>query len=188
MPPLPTSIERDGLLLRTWTAADVAAMAEAVAVNTEHLRPFMAWIAHEPLSPTARAELVAGWERQRLDGGDVVFGIWRDGEILGGAGLHRRIGPTGLEIGYWVHCDHVGQGIATAAARCLTDLAFAVEGIDVVEIRHDVANAASRRVPEKLGFTWIGEVPPNRADAAPAETGVDGLWRTTHPAWLTAAT
>lgn len=185
MTPLPTTTGRDGLVLRTWTEADVPAMAEAVAASTEHLRPYMAWIAHEPMASDARTELVARWDREQRAGGDVVFGIWRDDEVVGSCGLHRRIGPGGLEIGYWVHADHVGRGIATTASHALTDLAFTVDGIEVVEIRHDVTNAASRRVPEKLGFAWVGEVPPNRTEVAPAETGVDGLWRTTRATWPT---
>lgn len=182
---LPTATDQDGLVLRTWTAADVPALARAIETSTEHLRPWMAWIAHEPQTLEQRSELVARWEREHLDGGDAVFGIWRDDTVVGSCGLHRRIGAGGLEIGYWVHVDHVGRGIATTASRALTDLAFTVDGIDVVEIRHDRTNAASRRVPEKLGYTWVGEAAPNRAESAPAETGVDGLWRTTRATWPT---
>ena len=43
------------------------------------------------------------------------------GQVIGACGLMRRIGPRGLEVGYWVHVNHVQQGIATAAAGALTN-------------------------------------------------------------------
>lgn len=36
-------------------------------------------------------------------------------EVVGGCGLHRRVGPGGLEIGYWVHAAWTRRGIAAAA-------------------------------------------------------------------------
>ncbi len=182
---LPEVIEGHGLVLRRWTVEDLAAMRAAVAASVEHLRPRMHWIRFEPLSVAEREARIVGWERDRLAGGDLVVGIWRDDAVVGGAGLHRRIGEGGLEIGYWVHVDHVGRGIATAAARCLTDGAFRLAGIDRVEIHHDVTNAASGRIPEKLGYTAVGEVACTR-DLAPADTGTDRVWRTTREAWTAA--
>ena len=66
----------------------------------------------------------------------------------------------------------------------LTSLAFTLPDIDRVEIRHDLSNVWSRRVPEGLGFRLIGKDAPNRDTKAPAETGVDLVWRTTRAEWL----
>jgi len=46
----------------------------------------------------------------------------------------------------------VGQGLATEATAALTRVAFAVAGVDRVEVRVDPANTASLAVPRKLGF------------------------------------
>jgi RimJ/RimL family protein N-acetyltransferase len=127
--------------------------------------------------------LIVQWDRAWRAGGDLVLGIWRDGAVVGGTGLHRRIGEAGLEIGYWVHVDHLRQGIATTASRAVTDLAFRVPEIEVVEIHHDVANRTSAGVPERLGYEFVGEIDSNREDVAPAETGRDGVWRVTREAW-----
>jgi len=37
--------------------------------------------------------------------------------VLGEVGLMPRIGPGALEIGYWVHIDHVGRRLATEASH-----------------------------------------------------------------------
>ena len=92
-----------------------------------------------------------------------------------------RTGPGGLEIGYWVDPGHTRQGLATAAAGALTEAAFALPATDRVEIKHDQGNVASEGVPRRLGFTRIGRQPYPGGPMAPAETGVDVLWRLTRP-------
>lgn len=181
---LPEQVVGSGLVVRRWRPDDAPAMHEAITASVEHLRPWMPWIRFEPQTVVERRQLIERWGEEWRDGGDLVAGIWQDGEGVGGAGLHRRLGAGGLEIGYWVHADRVGRGIATAASRELTDLAFSVPGIDRVEIHHDVANAASGRVPTKLGFEVVADVAAGRDALAPSETGTDRLWRTTRGAWL----
>jgi RimJ/RimL family protein N-acetyltransferase len=95
--------------------------------------------------------------------------------VVGGCGLHRRIAPDGLEIGYWIHSSFVRGGLATEVARLLTNAALARREITHVEIHHDRANVASAGIPRKLGFQFIGE----RRDepAAPADLGIECRWR-----------
>jgi RimJ/RimL family protein N-acetyltransferase len=75
-----------------------------------------------------------------------------EAELLGGTGLHPRIGPGGLEIGYWVRVNAVRQGIATESSAALTRVGFEVCGADRIEIRIEPRNEASFGVPRKLGF------------------------------------
>ena len=70
-----------------------------------------------------------------------------------------RIGPGGLEIGYWVHRAYTRRGLATAASAALVEQAFGLPGVDRVEIIHDELNVVSGRVPRKLGFTEVGRQP-----------------------------
>lgn len=72
---------------------------------------------------------------------------------MGGTGLHPRVGPGALEIGYWISVRHVGRGYATEAAAALTRVAFEVHGVERMEIRCDPRNEASAAVPRKLGYT-----------------------------------
>jgi ribosomal-protein-serine acetyltransferase len=178
---LPERIEGHGILLRRWVLDDAEALSRAVAESGDHLRPWMPWMAHEPSTSEQRRTRLVEWDRAWRSGGDVVLGIFVDGEVAGGCGLHRRLGPAGLEIGYWVHPSYVGHGVATAVARLLTDAAFSVPGITHVEIHADKANAASSAIARRLGFRFLGESPDERT--APAELGIDCGWRMDRSAW-----
>jgi ribosomal-protein-serine acetyltransferase len=171
----------DALTLRRWARDDAAELGEAVAASVEHLRPWMSWIAHEPLSVTKRQALIDGWHHDWLAGGDVMMGVFVDGAVAGGCGLHRRIGPGGLEIGYWTSRRFLRQGIATTAAGLLTDAAFSDPAITRVEIHHDQANQASAGVPRKLGLRLARE----RVDEiqAPGESGISCEWQITRQEW-----
>jgi RimJ/RimL family protein N-acetyltransferase len=171
----------NGLVLRRARAEDAEAMGEAITASIEHLRPFMEWIKAEPLSLARRRMLIAGWRNAWEHGGDMVFSMWAGDAYVGGCGLHRRHGPHGLEIGYWVHVDHIGKGYATATSRALTTAAFEIPDITFVEIHHDVNNHRSGRVPEKLGYELIGDRPGEVH--APGDDGRDRIWRVTREAW-----
>jgi ribosomal-protein-serine acetyltransferase len=179
---LPDRLETpDGLLLRRWVPDDAEALGRAVAESAEHLRPWMAWVHEEPLPIERRRARIAEWEHDWAQGGDVLLGVFVDGQVAGGCGLHRRIGPRGLEIGYWIHPAFLRRGLATRIARMLTDAAFGLPEITRVEIHHDKANQPSAGVPRKLGFEWLGEVPD--APEAPADLGIEWRWRMESGAW-----
>ena len=91
-----------------------------------------------------------------------------------------RIGPGGLEIGYWVAREHTGRGIATAAAAALTEAGLGLPGIERIEIVHDLSNAASGQVPRKLGYARVG-TGVGRFPRAPGECGTSAIWRLVRP-------
>lgn len=180
---LPERLEDPGgLVLRRWVPADAEALGRAVTESADHLRPWMAWIAGEPVTLERRRAMIAEWDLDWSQGGDVVLGVFADGQVAGGCGLHRRIGAGGLEIGYWTHSAFLRRGVATRTASLLTDAAFGVPGISRVEIHHDKANQASAGVPRKLGYEWMGE---SRDDPeAPGDLGIEWRWRIEKEAWL----
>jgi ribosomal-protein-serine acetyltransferase len=179
---LPEFLAGDGdLVLRRWVIDDALCLAQAVGDSLEHLRPWMPWAAQEPLALAERCKNIAAWEQDWRAGGDLVMGVFVNGLVAGGCGLHHRIGPDGLEIGYWIHPAFLRQGIATAAARLLTNAAFHQSEIARVEIHHDKANVASAGVPRKLGFRLSREVPDE--PEAPAEVGISCEWQITPAEW-----
>jgi RimJ/RimL family protein N-acetyltransferase len=103
------------------------------------------------------------------------MGIFLGERVVGGTGLNLRGAENTVEIGYWVHVDYIGKGIATQVSRALTESAFALwEEIDTVEIHHDEANIASGKVPQHLGFQHVRTV--ERIPEAPSESGVGYHW------------
>ena len=160
-------------------------LRDAIQASIEHLRPWMSWIEFEPLSDRDRIALIRRWEDDWKAGQEVVFGAFVRDQVVGGCGLHKRAGPETLEIGYWVHVDHLRQGYATEMARILTSAAFTVPDIGRVEIHHDKANIRSGAIPEALGYHLDGEseVKPH----APSTIGIDVAWSMTKDGWQTLA-
>ncbi|MEV4247103.1 GNAT family N-acetyltransferase [Streptosporangium canum] len=77
------------------------------------------------------------------------------GEWLGNIGL-KALDPRGNgEIGYLIAPWARGRGVATAAARALTEWAFA-HGVRRMELLADVENLASQRVALAAGFRREG--------------------------------
>jgi RimJ/RimL family protein N-acetyltransferase len=171
---LPGWVVTDRLMLRELQDDDAPVQAAAVAASLDHLRPWMPWAAELPRSEVLLDHFRAA-RRARVDGGDASYGVFLGAVPVGGCGLHRRRGPGVLEIGYWVHVDHVRQGYATEMAAGLTTVAFGAAGIERVEIHHDRANVASRGVPERLGFRFAGESPDEVT--APGRRGSTGPGR-----------
>jgi len=163
------------LVVRPWTPADAPALTRAVTESLEHLRPWMPWAAFEPVAQATRLAFLRDAIAGEAGGGDRLRGYFLGDVVVGAGGLHQRIGPGGLEIGYWVHADHLRRGIATAGVRALVAEAFADPAIDRVEILHDRANAASGRVAAAAGFTRVGEIA--RPATAPGDEGVGVVWR-----------
>lgn len=163
----------DQVTLRRWRAADIDLVYDAVTSAHEHLLPWMAWAAG--FDRDRAAWFVEQCEREWATGEAYQFAITTDQVVCGSAGLMRRIGPGGLELGYWLHPAYTGRGLATMAAVALIREAFTLPDVDRVEIIHDAANTASGAVAERLGFVEVGRriVEPD----APAKTGVDVVWR-----------
>ena len=178
------------LRIRRWVAADEPALRAAIAASAEHLRPWMVWVKEEPLSPGARLALIRSWDEAWERGNEAVYGIFRADDdaggvvVAGGCGLHRRADsrPDVVEIGYWVHADHVRQGIATEAAGALTSAAFALAATTTVEIKHEVANTASGRIPDRLGYAFVGTIVDGETvDGAARQLA---CWAVSRDAWL----
>lgn len=128
---------------------------QAIDSSLESLREWMSWSDAHPMSIEGVIDLYRNF-RALFDRGEQYPFLILDRagvEFLGGAGLHPRIGPGGLEIGYWVRADRRKEGIATEASAALTRICFEIFAMDRVEIRVAVGNDASNAVPAKLGFT-----------------------------------
>lgn len=154
---IPPRIETANLVIRRWSEGDAALLRAAIDGSLEHLRAWMPWAMNEPDSIENTRARLAGYAASFDAGEDFVVGLFDPDEsrVVGAAGLHRRIVEDGLELGYWIRADQVRRGYATEAAFALTNAGLALDGIHRVRIHCDPNNMASRRIPERLGYTLI---------------------------------
>ena len=178
-------IVTDRLVVRCWEPADALALKEAIDASIEHLRPWMPWAANEPQTLEEKVALLRGF-RGRFDADeDFVYAIFDRDEtrVLGGTGLHTRIGEHAREIGYWIREDAEGNGYVTEAVAAITRVGFELEGLDRIEIRVEPGNVRSRRIPERLGYaeeaTLRGRV--RNAQNEPRDVIVYSLFSDTYP-------
>lgn len=147
-------IVTERLVVRCWEPSDAPLLKEAIDSSLDHLRRWMPWAQHEPQTLADKVALLREFRGQFDLGADTIYAIFDAAEerVLGGTGLHPRVSPDGLEIGYWIRADAVGRGYATESTAALTRVAFEVADVSRVEIRCDPANRASAAIPPKLGY------------------------------------
>jgi [ribosomal protein S5]-alanine N-acetyltransferase len=101
---------------------------------------------------------IAHWERHG-------FGLWmaRDrftGEMVGRGGLQHTVveSTREIEVGWAIVPERWGQGLATELARAAVDVAAAPLHLGEIVAFTLPDNIASRRVMEKVGFTYERDV------------------------------
>lgn len=174
-------IQTPRLVIRCWSPADAPLLVKAVTTSVEHLRPWLPWAHAEPEPLDVKVQRLREFRATFDRDEDYVYGIFGpdEREVLGGTGMHPRVGPAALEIGYWIGAPHAGRGLATEAAAALTRVAFEVNGVERMEIRCDPRNVRSAAIPPRLGYaldaTLRARLPG--ADGAMADSMVWSLLR-----------
>jgi RimJ/RimL family protein N-acetyltransferase len=182
-PDPPYRIETERLVVRCWDPKDAPLLKEAIDSSLDHLRPWMPWARDEPQSVDQKVQLLRRFRGEFDLGQNFVYGIFDAGEteVVGGTGLHPRVGERALEIGYWIRASRVGRGYATEASAALARAAFEICGVERVEVRVDPANLPSLAVPRKLAFreeaTLRRRLPDGRDDGALRDAVVFSLFR-----------
>lgn len=182
---VPDRIALDEVVLRRFDPTDAPALARAMRESYDHLHPWLAWATTEGVTETGARRFIEIAQSQLAVGTDANFGVFAssgDAEatgpvVLGGCGLHDRVGPGALEIGYWLHVEATGRGLMTRVVGALTELALDRLGCRRVEIHTDVANTASAAVPRRLGYTLV-DVRPTVRPGGPAGSGRHEIWAT----------
>jgi ribosomal-protein-serine acetyltransferase len=140
----------DDVYLRELRLDDLDELYAVVHANQAHIARWMPWAV-----VLRRADTEAWVQGAVQDGGQFV--LIADGVIAGAMGFHRsdpRNDATSL--GYWLAERHQGKGLMTAAVQALIAHAFGDLGLHRLEICCAPANARSRAIPERLGFTEEG--------------------------------
>ncbi|QMU68544.1 GNAT family N-acetyltransferase [Streptacidiphilus sp. P02-A3a] len=171
----PETLSRDLVLLRRYRRDDLDPLDRVITESLEHLLPWMPWASGH--CREAVRDYLERAERDWESGAAYNYAITTGGVLVGSSSLMRRIGPGGLEVGYWLHPGWTGRGLVTMTAAALTRAAFDLPGTTHVEVHHDEANLASGAVPRRLGFTVVARTTDPERSAAPAETGIDVVQR-----------
>jgi len=159
-------LRTDRLLLRHWDESDVAAFFDLY--SRDEVTRWLGAHPRRPLATMADAQQRLGRWREHERGLSAPLGLWAIVPCAAGAPpgppagtllllpLSDDSGPTGLvEVGWHLHPQHQGQGLATEAAGAILALAGEA-GLDQVLAITDVDNGASQRVAARLGMTDEG--------------------------------
>jgi RimJ/RimL family protein N-acetyltransferase len=166
----------NGTYVRWVTVDDAEAIAHAVGESLDHLQPWMPWADTRSSEVEFQRGRLRNQPQQRERAEEWQYGLYSSGDdsFLGAFGLMTRRGPRTLEIGYWLHVDAGNRGLATRAARALTEAGRRLEGVDRMIIVCDEANVRSAAIPKRLGYTL--ERVEQRPPEAPGETGRTQIW------------
>ncbi|MEX2282639.1 MAG: GNAT family N-acetyltransferase [Gemmatimonadota bacterium] len=142
------------LVLRRWRVSDAPMLAQAIAASIPELMRWTPWVLPGAPALTVLEERLGAFSEQFDRGEHFIYGMFDSAHsrVMGQAGLYSRVGPDALEIGYFVATPEAGKGFATEAAAALTRVGFEQCGVARIEIRCDPENAASNRIPERLGY------------------------------------
>jgi RimJ/RimL family protein N-acetyltransferase len=167
-----TEVETARLLLRPWQPDDLAEFTRLLTdpVVTRYI------VVHTPFTPEEVAELsertLAQWERNG-------FGPWaaiekQTGRWVGRIGLDELADwpcPHKAEVGWELHREFWGRGLATEGGRAGLRHGFETVGLERIVSVTMATNAASRRVMEKCGLRFQDELP--MAETVVAWYGID---------------
>jgi RimJ/RimL family protein N-acetyltransferase len=147
------------LVLRCWRPTDAQMLLDSITASREYLVPWMYWAVKEPTDLQTKIDHIRAWQANFNLGKDFGYGIFNldESRVLGGTGLHTRGGSDKIrEIGYWIHKDFAGQGLATEVVAALTKVGFEVDHLQRIEIRCDPANIPSEKVILKSAYVYEG--------------------------------
>ena len=137
------------LRLRPWNDADATALFELA--RDPRIGTLCGWKPYESIDDAheALSTFLAAPDSYAVTLGST-------GEIVGSIALRiDRDSPEArvADIGYWIGASYWGNGYATEAGRAIIECAREL-GVSTIILKYFDGNDASRRVSEKLGFTW----------------------------------
>jgi RimJ/RimL family protein N-acetyltransferase len=157
---VPMPIRTPRLVIRPKQTGDGAITSSAVAETWDELHKWMRWAEDRNAFTAEQMEirnrhvmanfiLREGIELMGIEASTGTAVIW--------CGFHDIDWPSRqCDTGFWVRKSAQGQGFATEAANALVRYAFGALGMRRVGLTHARGNEASRRIAEKLGFSFEG--------------------------------
>jgi RimJ/RimL family protein N-acetyltransferase len=151
-----TQLEGGAIRLRRISVGDVTDMHTAAAESAAELETTVPWFSRGMTveSFTTFAE----WARDAWDRGEhyEMSILARDGTYLGSAGLTVDAATMSANLQYWVRTSATRHGVASEAARVVSQWAIETLGLQRVEIFISEHNVASRMAARKSGAHFDG--------------------------------
>jgi ribosomal-protein-alanine N-acetyltransferase len=141
---------------------DVPALAGLARTNRDFLAPWEPARTDAYFTEAGQRELIRDALTRHAQGTALPHVILNEsGGVAGRITLSGIVrGPfQSCSVGYWVSAADNGRGLATAALRHITQLAFRELGLHRVQAETLLHNVRSQRVLERNGFTRIGMAP-----------------------------
>jgi len=155
---LPVPITTPRLILRPPQVGDGAIINEAVLESLNELVRFSPWAAEKQtleFSEEFARLAAANWILKKNEEPWLPLLIFdkQTGQFIGGTGFHTiEWEVPRLEIGYWIRTSRSGEGLMTEAVNAQTQYAIKQLNMRRIEIRCDIINLRSKKIPERLGY------------------------------------
>lgn len=153
-----TTVETERLYLRGLQATDMDVYYQGIYADPDVMKTLPAGvpITRENFERGAPAMMVNHWQTHG-------FGPWvvwhkADDRLIGHCGLKYWPDSPDVEVFYALAKPYWGQGLATEGARASLRFGFELRGLKEIIAAAFVDNVASRRVLEKIGMTYTGEM------------------------------
>ena len=165
---LPMPIQTERLLIRPPQLGDGSIINAAVVESFDVLKLMMPWAQTIPSVDESEEfvrQAAANWILKENEEPYLTLWIFRRDtmQFIGGTGLHHMHWDIpAFESGYWLHAKHHNHGFATEAINALTQYVFRELQAKRLEIRCDVTNVRSKKIPERLGFELEATLKNNR--------------------------
>jgi [ribosomal protein S5]-alanine N-acetyltransferase len=151
---------------------DGPVIAELLGSNRSFLAPWLPRRSEKYFTDQAQTEAV-GTDLEQYEAGNCVPLAILDGtnRVVGKVAIQSIIRSffQSCSVGYWLTEEAQGQGLATAALREATEIAFQELLLHRVQAATLTHNVKSQRVLQRLGFVEVG--------VAPAFLLIDGAWQ-----------
>lgn len=148
-------LKTDNLCLRHWKESDAESLY--CLARNPNIGPIAGWAPHESVEYSSYIikTIFVREECYAITKGNIVIGSI---ELLIHPNGNHWWGEGSAELGYWIGEEYQGKGYATEASRVLIKRAFDDLNIERIYASYKCENMASKRVLEKLGFRYYGEL------------------------------
>ena len=94
-------IETERLVIRCYNPQDAHLLQKSIQESVEHLRPWLPWVKTEPEELKVKIERLRMFRAKFDTSEEYIYGVFdlKETELIGGTGLHPRVGEKAFESG-----------------------------------------------------------------------------------------